>query len=80
MFPDERVFLVTDHLGHKVSTIVQDRDFRQLENDSGSVEVRILGVRGEITLVMLPGDILGPSRTISVRTSELENGARNGTH
>ena len=81
MFPDERLFLVTDHLGNKVSTIVQDSDVKQLQDDSGSVEVRVLGMMDDVTLVMLPGDVLSPNRTLTVRTSELqENGTRNGHH
>jgi hypothetical protein len=80
MFPDERIFLITDHKGRKVSTIVQDSDLKNIEDDHGAIEVRIIGMEGDITQVMLPGEVLDSSRILTVRNSEFQNGSRNGFH
>jgi hypothetical protein len=81
MFPDERVLLITDHQGKKVSTIVQNSDVTNIHDNSGAVEVRVVGVQGNVTLVMLPGEVLGSSRVLAVNNSDLQqNGSVNGFH
>ena len=80
MFPDERVFLITDQHGNKVSTIVQETDVTNIRDNRGTVEVRVVGEQGDVTLVMLPGEVLGTSRVLAVRKADLQqtNGSANG--
>ena len=79
MFPDERVFLITDHRGKKVSTIVQNSDVTNIRDNRGTVEVRVVEAQGDVTLVMLPGEVLGTSRVLAVKNSDLQqNGSING--
>jgi len=79
MFPDERVFLITDHQGKKVSTIVQNSDVSNIHENRGTVEVRVVGEKGDLTLVMLPGEVLGTSRVLAVKNSDIQqNSSNNG--
>lgn len=79
MFPDERVVLFSDHKGNQLSTIVRDSDVTDIPGGLGLVEVRVIQEKGDIALIMLPGDVLG-SRTMTVRNAELQFNTRNGHH
>jgi hypothetical protein len=80
MFPDERVFVVEDNQGRVVSTLLPSSDVTGVQDDHGFVEVRVLGEDGEFSIVMLPGEVLSPSRTLAVRSVDLESPLRNGNH
>jgi hypothetical protein len=67
MFPNERVFLVSDHGGSQHAVIVSE----DLIEDS-TVRVRVLESVDGLSLVEVPGEHLDAARTISVRDTELE--------
>jgi hypothetical protein len=73
MFSDERVVVFTDYQGNKALSIVQTPDVATTREGQASIEVRVLDTSDDLTLVMLPGEVLSPSRTIAVRTSELSS-------
>ena len=80
MFPDERVVLFSDHQGKKFSIIVQDSAVTNIAGGLGLVEVRVIDEKGDVALVMLPGEVLGASRTLTVRNTDLQINSRNGHH
>lgn len=66
MFPNERVFVVTDNGGNQYAVIVPEEFI-----DGSTIRVNVIESRDGLSLVTVPGEHLDLGRTISVSDSEL---------
>ncbi len=69
MFPNERVFIVTDHSGETFAVIVPD-SFVEERDGVPTIQVRIIERARGISLVRVPGEPL-QSSTVSVADDDL---------
>jgi len=71
MFPNERVVVIEDFEGHKYALILPE-DMVVVQGPDGLIEVRLVAQDKSRALVRLPGEVMGPDRTVTVRKDQLE--------
>ncbi len=69
MFPNERGFLLHDHAGKPISTLVSER---AVVEERKLLRVDVVESRGGKSLVLIPGEVYGDGSLVTVNDSELE--------
>ena len=70
MFPTERSVAFEDHLGNAVSLIIPASAIIQL-TDGTFIPVRLVDSDGGLALILLPGEVFGAGKLVTVQGSEL---------
>ncbi|MEX0783636.1 MAG: hypothetical protein WD557_13410 [Dehalococcoidia bacterium] len=72
LFQAERLLTFTDCTGKEVAVVVPASRLTPTGEHRGTITVRLLGSKGDLWLVELPGEVHGAGREVTVRGSQLQ--------